>query len=364
MVAVLAYLSGQPFSPPPIIYTTTVARVALDVTMIADSSSSSWWSEFLSQDVSQDTFTAEQQQLFETYQLTQDQKRIFESIKRGRNLFLSDYMKDEEIVWNIGVVGIAHKGNDMKSYRRGVVERLQKYDEAERRYKWYSGQWTNKAMRVLVEQWTLGQMVVVPGIVASDGTGSPIIFTKEWYEHWPPREEQVDGFFEYRATVVYPLMARSICRSYPMATRKGLVSFADMKDFDWDKYDMEQKMRHSDLQAVIPNKIRRMISIHPDGKMKKQLEDFNTVAKKYGFVMYDSYEEALRGEAGVLPSQIPTFVGGSLHVDIKKCLEYLFRREPEALRLMRDVYKEMEDNDEILSPPHMLKSPTVEGWRD
>lgn len=313
----------------------------------------SWWNDFLSNDVSKDTFTDEQNALFDTYRLTQDQKRIFQSIKTGRNLFLSDDLNDEEIVWNIGVMGVAAKG-DMKSYRRSVVERLQKYDEAERRYQWHSGQWTRKAMEVLVEQWTLGQMVVVPGVTSSDGTGSPMIFTKEWYEHWPPREEQEDGFFEYRATVVYPLMARSICRAYPMATRHGLVSLADMQDFDWDKYDMEQKMRHSDLQAVIPNKLRRMISVRPDEKMKKQLEDFKAVAKKYGFAMYDSYEDAIRAEAEVLPSEIPTFVGGSLRVDIKDCLRHLFHREPEALQLMEDVYKEMEERGAILCPPHMM----------
>jgi hypothetical protein len=65
---------------------------------------------------------------------------------------------------------------------------------------------------------------------------------------------------------------------------KGLVSLADMTDFDHDKYDMDQKMRHSDIQAVIPNKLRRMISLNPDEKMKKQLSDFKAVAKKYGFV--------------------------------------------------------------------------------
>jgi len=241
-------------------------------------------------------------------------------------------------------VGVAAKG-DMKAYRQSVVERLQKYDEAERRYRWYSGRWTRKAMAVLVEQLTLGQMVVVLGVTSSDGSR---------YEHWPPREEQEDGFFEYSATVAYPLMARSICRACPMATRRGLVSLADMQNFDWDKYDMEQQMRHSDLHAVIPNELRRMISIRSDEKMKKQLEHFKAVAKKYGLVMYDSYEDAIRGEIHVLPSEIPTFVGGSRRVNIKDCLQHLFHLEPDALQLMEDVYKEMEEGGKLLCPPHMM----------
>eukprot|EP00586_Coscinodiscus_wailesii_P014488 CAMPEP_0172520164 /NCGR_PEP_ID=MMETSP1066-20121228/291844_1 /TAXON_ID=671091 /ORGANISM="Coscinodiscus wailesii, Strain CCMP2513" /LENGTH=322 /DNA_ID=CAMNT_0013302875 /DNA_START=169 /DNA_END=1140 /DNA_ORIENTATION=- len=316
---------------------------------------SNWWKEYLKEDVNEETFTSEQNTLFETYQATPDQKRIFQSIKTGKNLFLPDDLTNEEILWNIGVMGVRHPHRgDMTFYRKSVIERLKRHDEAERRYKWRTGQWTRRAMRVLVEQWSLGMMVVVPDIETSDG--SPMIFTKEWYEHMPLRDDLPEGFWEYRATTVYPLMARSICRCYPMATMKGLVSLADMTDFDWDKYDMEQKMRHSDLQAVIPNKLRRMISINPDEKMKKQLEDFGTVAKKYGFVMYDTLDDAMAAEAKLLPSEIPTWVGGSLRVDIKKCLRYLFRREPEALELMEDVYKEMEEKNEILHPTFMQNS--------
>jgi hypothetical protein len=57
----------------------------------------------------------------------------------------------------------------------------------------------------------------------------------------------------------------------------------------------------------------------------------------------------------LLPSieNIPTWVGGSLKVDIKKCLEHLFRKEPKALQLMEEVYLEMEENGEILYPKFM-----------
>mmetsp|Transcript_61681 Transcript_61681/g.150984 ORF Transcript_61681/g.150984 Transcript_61681/m.150984 type:complete len:88 (+) Transcript_61681:1113-1376(+) len=87
--------------------------------------------------------------------------------------------------------------------------------------------------------------------------------------------------------------------------------------------------------------------------MKEQLEDFKAVAKKYGFVMYDDYGKAVSGEAGLLPSELPTWVGGSLQVDIKNCLRHLFRREPEALKLTEDVYDEMEESGEILHPKFM-----------
>ena len=148
-------------------------------------------------------------------------------------------------------------------------------------------------------------------------------------------------------------MARSICRAYPMATMKRIVSLADMTHFDWDKYDMDQKMRHSDIQAVVPNKLRRMISINPDERMKKQLDEYKAIAKKYGFVMYDTLEEARIGEANVLPQDLPTWVGGTLQVDIKTCLQHLFHREPAALEMMEKVYKEMEEKGEILHPQHM-----------
>merc|ERR1712064_229534 len=127
-----------------------------------------------------------------------------------------------------------------------------------------------------------------------------------------------------------------------MSTMKGLVSLASMTDFDEDKYDMEQKMRHSDIQAVIPNKLKRMISMNPDDKMKKQMEEYGSIAKKYGFVMYDTFHETMDAEAELLPStdKIPTWVGGTMVVDIRDCLRHLFRREPEALQLMEKVYQE------------------------
>jgi hypothetical protein len=123
--------------------------------LVVETNNNNDWKDFLQEDVTNDTFTNEQNDLFDMYQVTQEQKRIFQSIKLGKNLFLSDEITDEEIIWNIGVVGIMmrnKKHNDFKFYRNSIVERLQRHDEAERRYKWHSGEWTKEAMRVLVEQ--------------------------------------------------------------------------------------------------------------------------------------------------------------------------------------------------------------------
>jgi len=309
-----------------------------------------WWKSFFAEDVTTGTFNDEQNALFETYEVSQDQKRIFHSIRTGKNLFLPD-ISDEELIWNIGVMGVgnSHRG-DYRFYRKSVLERLQKHDEAERLYKWRSGTWTKPLMKRLVQNYSVGQLVVVPDIKTSDG--NPMIFVHEWYEHWPCREEQGDDFFAENIRA-YALMARSICRAYPAATMKGLVSFADMHEFDWEKYDMEQKMRHSNLQAVIPNKLKKMISVRPDDRMKKQLEDYGPVMKRYGYVVYDTFDEAISAEASLLPDELPTFVGGTRKVDIRECLRHLFCNEPDALALMEEVYDGMVGSGELLCPRHM-----------
>lgn len=114
-----------------------------------------------------------------------------------------------------------------------------------------------------------------------------------------------------------------------------------------------QNVNHSDIRGVIPNKLRRMIYVNPDEKMKQQMKDYAVISKKYGFVMYDTLDEAMSAEAELLPSEVPTWVGGSMVVDIKKCLLHLFKCEPEALQLMEEVYDEMEQNGEILNQDFM-----------
>lgn len=57
-----------------------------------------WWKEFLSEDVDDTSFSKDLMELMTTYQLSIDQQRIFQSIKKGRNLYLSDDLTDEDIV--------------------------------------------------------------------------------------------------------------------------------------------------------------------------------------------------------------------------------------------------------------------------
>ena len=57
-----------------------------------------WWKEFLSEDVDVTGFSKDWTELMTTYQPSIDQQRIFQSIKKGRNLYLSDDLTDEDIV--------------------------------------------------------------------------------------------------------------------------------------------------------------------------------------------------------------------------------------------------------------------------
>merc|ERR1711862_1034192 len=143
---------------------------------------------------------------------------------------------------------------------------------------------------------------------------------------------------------LYVLMARSVCRSYPSSVTKGLVSFSDMQDFDWQKYDMGTKERNADIGSVVPNKLVRMITFHPDDKMKKFYDDMSPrIRRKYGFEQYDDFESAVENGGEFLsPDKIPTFVGGTYRVDVLDCLKHLFRREPDALELLLETHAEME----------------------
>ena len=78
--------------------------------------------------------------------MTQNQKRIFHSIQTGKNLFLSNDITDEEIIWNIGVMGIHYNNQSQQQQQQQM-------------------------------------MVVIPNIQSLDDNSSPMVFTKEWYEH-------------------------------------------------------------------------------------------------------------------------------------------------------------------------------------
>lgn len=70
--------------------------------MAAEGEQTSWWKEFLMEDVTNERFSDEQNALFERYG----------AIKIKKNLFLPD-IPDDEILWNIRVLGLknAHQGD-------------------------------------------------------------------------------------------------------------------------------------------------------------------------------------------------------------------------------------------------------------
>lgn len=271
--------------------------------------------------------------------------------------FISD-IDDEELIWTVAVATIDMSNNpdekELKFFDEAVEERVRRLEEAERRYGWFSLKWSKTSMRQLILHWFCGIMVIDPDLRTSDG--SPIQFVHEYFgpgSGYPDPENQTD---EWKQGTInfYVLMARSICKTYPAATFKGIVSFSDMKDFDWNKYDWESKSRNGDICSFIPNKLRRMISIRAGDRMRKFYDDVGPrVRKKYGFILYDDYESALAGESNFLPADLPSFVGGTYKVDVLKCLKHLFAKEPEVLLLMMETYEEMEKAGEIPMPEHM-----------
>ena len=209
-------------------------------------------------------------------------------------------------------------------------------------------------MKRLIINWFCGLMIIDPQLCTRDG--SPIQFVREYYGEesgYPGPEDQTEEW-KKEGIDFYVLMARSICRVYPMATTNGIVSFSDMQDFDWSKYDMGSKQRNSDICSYIPNKLQRMITFNPDEKMNEFYNNMTAHArKKWGFAQYPDFQSAVMGEGHLLPENIPTFVGGTYKVDILKCLRHLLKREPQALDLLMETYSEMQSNGEIPNPKHM-----------
>ena len=94
---------------------------------------------------------------------------------------------------------------------------------------------------------------------------------------------------------LYVLMARCICKAYPSSTIKGITSFSDMQDFDWDKYDVSTKERHANIGSLIPIKLVRMITFHSDEKMEGFYNDMTASArKKWGFVQYSDKRNSFK----------------------------------------------------------------------
>ena len=297
--------------------------------------------------------------LFNKYKLSEEQRRIFHLMKGLRNMPTSFADVDhEQLIWAVAVGTIdmpfSPTPSDIRFYERTVEERVRRMDQAETRFGWFTSKWTKCLMKRLIVNWFCGMLVIDPNLTTKDG--SPIQFVREYYgegSHYPDPEGQTDEW-KKESTDLYVLMARSTCLAYPMATKKGIVSFSDMQNFDWDKYDMESKSRNADIGSLVPNKLVRMITFHPDDKMRGFYNDMGPRArKKWGFEQYETFESAVAGEGNFLPTDLPTFVGGTYRVDVLECLKYLFWREPEALELLLETHSEMEEAGELPKPEHM-----------
>eukprot|EP01080_Neovahlkampfia_damariscottae_P009655 gene9655-1859_t len=310
--------------------------------------------KFLTDDISVDSFTKEQEELFETYRFDKDQKRIFHIMKTLKNKpTWWKEMDEEHICWVIGVKKFDARG-DMKFYKERVEAMLNSYMEAEKQYKWISGKWTKELLKILINDWSCGLIVSHPNFKTKEG--SPIQFVYEYYgENYPEKKDQTDEWKQlYLQKYVY--MVRSLNKCYPEATIHGLVSISDMHEFSHEKYDFGMKMDHSNIQSLIPNKLIKMLQVNADPKMKQMYKDYGTkVLERYGFVLYEDFDECYEKEKEFLPDRklMPKFVGGEGKLDILECLKLLFRREKETLELLIKTYEEMEKNGEIIKPKHM-----------
>ena len=300
--------------------------------------------------------------LLQKYPLTPIQLQILQSIKKAKNMpdiFTKNLVTDEDLIWTIAVSTAKLDPNsnpstsEIKRETEKAEERVRKLQDAEDTYKWFSLKWNEKLMKKLINNWFCGMLVINPNLTTKDG--NPIQFVHEYYgpeSNYPEKEDQTD---EWKQEVIdlYVLMSRSICKSYPNATIKGIVSFSDMQHFDWSKYDMETKQRNAGINYVIPSRLARMIAIKPDEKMQKYYNDMSPrIRKWYGFVQYADFDEAMSKEVNNLPdrARMPKFVGGEAEIDLLESLKYLFREESESLSLMLETYEKMVKNDEI--PKH------------
>lgn len=310
-----------------------------------------WWKKFLEEDINESIFNANEIELFKKYQLNQNQKRIFQIVKLQKNMpsFWKD-MDPEHIIWVIGVKNHGHR-DDMKYYLNSVIRMLEKYKDAEKKYNWFNGKWEKKHMQYLIKQWFSGMMVVDPKLKTKDG--NPIVCVHEYYGSFYPEKKDQTEEWKKMSLQMYVYMSRSICKSYSNASMKGLVSVSDMKDFDFEKYDMDTKRRHGDLGTTIPNKLIKMIQVNPSKRMKESYKTFGNL-KRFGVVIYDDFKTCYEKEKDYLPKEMPTFIGGTYKCDILECLKYLFRTEKDALKLMLETYNELKDSNEIPMPKHML----------
>eukprot|EP00771_Trimastix_marina_P002059 gnl/Trimastix_PCT/3169.p1 GENE.gnl/Trimastix_PCT/3169~~gnl/Trimastix_PCT/3169.p1 ORF type:complete len:326 (+),score=74.14 gnl/Trimastix_PCT/3169:145-1122(+) len=299
-----------------------------------------------------ESLTASEQELFERFEFGELQAAVYMSVLNLRNM--PSGVDAEQRAMAVGVECISGVAGDETRLTRAVEERLRRLDEAERRYQWLSGQWTEPHMEMLVKTWACGLTVVVPALARAK-TGGVMMFTHEYHgdEYYPAPDDQTDEW-KLETQLMFTLMIRSICRAYPASVTRGIVSFSYMADFDHDKYDHDTKQRNAEIGQLVPFKLVRMICVAPDERMKGFLIDMGPrMMRRWGVSVYDDAPTALEGESTTISDGVPTWCGGTHRVDVRACLQHLFRTEPDALELCESAWRRLEAAGQLPHPAHM-----------
>lgn len=290
--------------------------------------------------------------MFDRFKFGDVQAKVYLAVRGARSM--PSEVNEEQRAMAVGIECIGGKSKDEPRLARQAEERLRQLGEAERRFKWLSGEWTEPLMEALVKTWACGLTVVVPDLVRAK-TGGVMMFTHEYHgdEYYPSPDKQTDEW-KLEGQLMFTLMIRSICRAYPASVSHGIISFSYMADFDHDKYDMDSKQRNSEIGQIVPFKLARMICVAPDEKMKGFLTSMGSrMMKRWGVSVYDDPATAIKREASVISDDVPTWCGGKHKVDIRACLRSLFRTEPEALAVCDKVWERLESADKLPHPTHM-----------
>ncbi|CAE7500686.1 unnamed protein product, partial [Symbiodinium pilosum] len=309
-----------------------------------------------SQDVSEEPEHERLKGLFDRYAVSEEQQDLFFKMRKLTNMpaMFHTHADDEQMLWAVLVGSAELPENPTTSDRtfvaRKIEERLRNLEESERRFKWFSAQWTKPMMRQLIRNWFCGSLVICPELAASSGSpGRPFSLyvntTVTKSPIHPQKGRQMSGRTSrlpftclWREALVLPTPWRPLRGLFRSQTCSRTLTGQNMT---W-------RARAGTLT------LSRMIAFHPDDKMVKFYEDMGARArKKWGFEQYATFADAVAGEQSLLPELLPSFVGGTYRIDVAECLRYLFRPEPEALALMEETLAEMRAANEIPNPKHM-----------
>ena len=104
--------------------------------------------------------------LLDEYQFNECQRELLKAIKEVRNMPESfANLDEEELIWAVAVETIdlpeSPTASDKRFYLRKIEKRIRQLDEAERRFHWFSAEWTKPLMRKLITNWSCGTYLPV-----------------------------------------------------------------------------------------------------------------------------------------------------------------------------------------------------------